>query len=839
MGANFKPTMSSISDMKPFRFWCQKVLPTVYDDSLSYYELLNKVVIYLNQTVDNVDLLNDNVTRLYEAYVLLEGYVNDYFNQDFPALVEEKLDEMAEDGTLTELITTYIDPYIVEINARLNNFISAHSGLTGETILWSGIGAGQGFELTLTDDPRNYNYIDVHYKYRVTINSIENAQFVNAIQRFTSDVFFDDNVVINVPNANDEQMYITHTLMFRSTSSAPWVYRIGVAQRVSWDGVASNPSISQEVDYQEGVTPTDFTGGCITKIVGVKQVADSEVIDARVGADGTIYPTLEDRLNTENNELKEQIQQESNGQPVPVTLAEEMTDEEKIYLYLGEEEGYDYGYIYVFVNDEWTATSVYGKGTDGYSPSATVTQTVTGAEITITDKTGTTTASITNGTATQEQVDSWLDDHPEATTTVQDGSITKAKLANDVLSAIELNDDLWKEVESAYYHPTYTQGTLNNDGTLNTSGIGQVSNYLPVIGGEKLTLASTLTGKIAYYDSSQTFISLSSVSTGIKDYTVPFTAKFARFQNVYSNGKPCPLFVRKKRTIPSNKTLYDLIFSPLNATPNICMSGDSNTYGYGLSNRETQAWAYLFGNALSNISNLTYGLQSKWVETIGGQDNGTGYKLMNYQQMSIWTNATTVYFSCTSYSATWDWYVDDAVQSESATSNSITLDGNMHKVTVRATGGQLAYPTFRITKTITYTNIASTGVGIGNVPVDDGYDWLLIMIGTNNRTSAVGGDGNINFTRYSNHGTFIVPFPNHKDDPTYTVSEMRTYAGAKNIFESLNYEILDCSDIVGNLFYDNSFYQSDLIHFNAEGHRRIANIIAGRLGFPLYLKATS
>lgn len=331
MGANFKPTMSSISDMKPFRFWCQKVLPTVYDDSLSYYELLNKVVIYLNQTVDNVDLLNDNVTRLYDAYVLLEGYVNDYFNQEFPALVEEKLDEMAEDGTLTELITTYIDPYfdtksaeidaeLDEFDARLNNFISAHSGLTGETILWSGIGAGQGFELTLTDDPRNYNYIDVHYKYRVTLNSIENAQFVNAIQRFTSDVFFDDNVVINVPNANDEQMYITHTVMFRNTSSAPWVYRIGIAQRVSWDGVASNPSISQEVDYEEGVTPTDFTGGCITKIVGVKQVADSEVIDARVGADGTIYPTLEDRLNTEINELKSQITTLT-GIPVEVKLA--------------------------------------------------------------------------------------------------------------------------------------------------------------------------------------------------------------------------------------------------------------------------------------------------------------------------------------------------------------------------------------------------------------------------------------------------------------------------------------------------------------------------------------
>ncbi len=38
-----------------------------------------------------------------------------------------------------------------------------------------------------------------------------------------------------------------------------------------------------------------------------------------------------------------------------------------------------------------------GGGADGYSPTATVTQTDSGATITITDKNGTTTATITNG----------------------------------------------------------------------------------------------------------------------------------------------------------------------------------------------------------------------------------------------------------------------------------------------------------------------------------------------------------------------------------------------------------------------------------------------------------
>lgn len=40
--------MNMDGSFKPFRAWCQLVLPQVYDDSLSYMELLNKVIAYIN-----------------------------------------------------------------------------------------------------------------------------------------------------------------------------------------------------------------------------------------------------------------------------------------------------------------------------------------------------------------------------------------------------------------------------------------------------------------------------------------------------------------------------------------------------------------------------------------------------------------------------------------------------------------------------------------------------------------------------------------------------------------------------------------------------------------------
>ena len=68
---DFKPTVS----MKNFRFWCQKVLPLVYDDSISYYEVLGKMVVYLNQVIDNVNADIDNVNTLKDAFIELQEYV--------------------------------------------------------------------------------------------------------------------------------------------------------------------------------------------------------------------------------------------------------------------------------------------------------------------------------------------------------------------------------------------------------------------------------------------------------------------------------------------------------------------------------------------------------------------------------------------------------------------------------------------------------------------------------------------------------------------------------------------------------------------------------------------
>lgn len=61
--------MSNFNEVTPLCYWVQKVLPLVYDDSLSYYELLNKVVKKLNDLIKNNASLPDFIRDLIEQYI--------------------------------------------------------------------------------------------------------------------------------------------------------------------------------------------------------------------------------------------------------------------------------------------------------------------------------------------------------------------------------------------------------------------------------------------------------------------------------------------------------------------------------------------------------------------------------------------------------------------------------------------------------------------------------------------------------------------------------------------------------------------------------------------------
>ena len=122
MNANFTPEYENTNNYKykliPFRFFCYDNFPFIEEtfDGLTTYQLLQKIVKYLNEVItnqnivqDNMNIQNENIKKLYEAYNELQNYVNNYFdNLDIQEEINNKLDQMAEDGTLQEIITQFL-----------------------------------------------------------------------------------------------------------------------------------------------------------------------------------------------------------------------------------------------------------------------------------------------------------------------------------------------------------------------------------------------------------------------------------------------------------------------------------------------------------------------------------------------------------------------------------------------------------------------------------------------------------------------------------------------------------------------------------------------------------
>lgn len=101
----------------PFVRFCAANIPMVFDDSLSYYEALCALWKWLQ--TDVIDVINNNATvteayrddtvRYMQAVQQLHDYVENYFaNLDVQEEINNKLDEMVEDGTFDTLLANYL-----------------------------------------------------------------------------------------------------------------------------------------------------------------------------------------------------------------------------------------------------------------------------------------------------------------------------------------------------------------------------------------------------------------------------------------------------------------------------------------------------------------------------------------------------------------------------------------------------------------------------------------------------------------------------------------------------------------------------------------------------------
>lgn len=86
------------SDIQPIKFWCQKILPLVYDNSLSYYEVLCKFSSKLNEIIDTLNgfesdvysYIDEKIQNLSSNWIQIVYNILNEYSQNFDDKLQQE-----------------------------------------------------------------------------------------------------------------------------------------------------------------------------------------------------------------------------------------------------------------------------------------------------------------------------------------------------------------------------------------------------------------------------------------------------------------------------------------------------------------------------------------------------------------------------------------------------------------------------------------------------------------------------------------------------------------------------------------------------------------------------
>lgn len=122
--------------LQPFHFWCQKVLPLVYDESLSYYEVLCKLSEYIEDVIKRLDTLENDLPNTINSMIdsKLESFKKEFatmFEQEIANIRKEFTDLQAK---IEQELKEYEDATTEKIQKMLNEIKTFKDKINSEII---------------------------------------------------------------------------------------------------------------------------------------------------------------------------------------------------------------------------------------------------------------------------------------------------------------------------------------------------------------------------------------------------------------------------------------------------------------------------------------------------------------------------------------------------------------------------------------------------------------------------------------------------------------------------------------------------------------------------------
>lgn len=111
-----------MQDIPYFRAWCKSVLPIVYDESLSYYEVLCKVIEYINNLIKTDEGIIKDIDELKADLKVVQDWIDNFTTSYAEKIIADYIATMVFFG-LTD--AGYFVAYIPE------NWSDIHFGTTG------------------------------------------------------------------------------------------------------------------------------------------------------------------------------------------------------------------------------------------------------------------------------------------------------------------------------------------------------------------------------------------------------------------------------------------------------------------------------------------------------------------------------------------------------------------------------------------------------------------------------------------------------------------------------------------------------------------------------------
>ena len=121
-------------NLTPFKWFILENFPFIEDDfdALTNWQLFCKLGAYMNMVINSQNTVGEQVENLTDAFIGLQNYVNDYFdNLDVQDEINNKLDDMVEDGSLTSIISAFINSTAIWCYDTVSAMQSANNLING------------------------------------------------------------------------------------------------------------------------------------------------------------------------------------------------------------------------------------------------------------------------------------------------------------------------------------------------------------------------------------------------------------------------------------------------------------------------------------------------------------------------------------------------------------------------------------------------------------------------------------------------------------------------------------------------------------------------------------